>query len=106
MWILGSLPWDYTRSLCPEIVDRALSHRHAGIARRLLGGMPHAVIAEVVPPIMAQVLVEADYDEYRRSAELFEYLGLSEELAALCSKALRSEGPDIREVGEDYRRVP
>lgn len=62
MWILGSLPWDYTRSLCPEIVDRALSHRHAGIARRLLGGMPHAVIAEVVPPIMAQVLVEADYD--------------------------------------------
>ena len=62
MWILGSLPWDYTRSLCPEIVDRALSHRHAGIARRLLGGMPHAVIAEVVPPIMAQVLVGADYD--------------------------------------------
>jgi hypothetical protein len=53
---------------------------------------------QLVPPL----LETADYDDYRRLAELLAHVNAWELLGELTRRALASADPDTREVGDDF----
>jgi hypothetical protein len=92
-------PWRFLNLL----VSTALSHREALRVRQILGRVAHNDLEAAVPPVVwEQLKTTPDYDAYRRLAELLAYLGLDEALQELRHRALGSDDPDVREVGEDF----
>lgn len=101
--LLGTMDVEYTISLANDLCVAVLSHRDTLMARELLGRLPHSDAAHILPPIVWAHLDKINEDDaYRRFAELFDHLGLSEALDELDQRALKSSDPNIREVGEDY----
>jgi len=101
---LGILDPSWTLAVLPEVVAYGvLSHRHALVARRLLGRIAEAELTPALDAVWLAREPSADYDEWRRIAEAFKYTGLHSSLARLTVEALTSSDPNIREVGEDYR---
>lgn len=101
--LLGCLDTSITQDLTRTLVRTALSHRYALQARQLLGRLSHREASQLVPPAVWRQLQETDDDDaYRRMAELFQFLGLTESLDELCSRAAASSDPDIQEVAEDF----
>jgi len=97
------LDTDYSAALIDELVSASLSHRNALRVRQILGRLPHAQAKHVVPPaVWRQLQATADYDAFRRMAELLSHLGLRGALSQLSAQALKSSDPDIREVGADF----
>jgi hypothetical protein len=106
--MLGLLETDYSEAFVDQLVGASLSHRNALRVRQILGRLPYDQTERIVPPAVWRLLQEeadrgeADYDAYRRMAELLSHLGLRGALSQLSAQALESSDPDIREVGEDY----
>jgi hypothetical protein len=107
LFLLGVLETDYTAGLVDCLVATALTHGKALFARQLLGRLPYAQAAELVPPaVWRQLDATGDDDAYRRLAELLQHLGLRDALRELCERAMASPDPDTREVGEDFMPSP
>lgn len=105
--VLSYLDEDYTIALADRLVAASLSHRDALAVREVLGRLSWQEAARVVPPaVWAQLDETGDDDAYRRLAELLRHLGLTEALRRLCQRALASDDPDVREVGEDFAAGP
>lgn len=105
IWTLALLPPRFTKPLIGELISRSISERYGGEARWLLGRLPHAEAAQVVPGLVHDELRQpgADYFTYHQLASLLDHLGLVEALAELVLRASASDDPDIREVADDFR---
>jgi hypothetical protein len=88
--------------LLPELVEMAQSHRWAGYARHAIGAARSDQIIPALRQLLPAVLQTADYDSYRRLAELLSHIRAWHLLGELCQRALASDDTDIREVGEDF----
>lgn len=101
--ILGLLDTSYTAELVDTLVSASLSHRDALAVREVLGRLTYREAQRIVPPAVDRQLARTpDDDAYRRLAELLDHLGLARALRLLAERALASDDPDIREVGEDF----
>jgi hypothetical protein len=95
---------DDTLTLLPQLVGHALSHRWALYARQAIGAAQarrdrlHPALQEIIVPR----LDAADDDECRRFAELLAHVEAWDVLRLLTQRALASDDPDTREVGEDF----
>ena len=92
-----------TELLLPEVLALSLSHRDALHVRELLGRLPRPYLDEHLPPLVDELLLERDYDTFRRMAELLRHLGLDTSLTALLDQAQDDPDPEIREVANDFR---
>ncbi len=93
---------DDTLTLLPQLVEHALSHRWAGFAREAIGAAPYRLTHPALKEIVLPRLDSADDDEYRRFAELLAHVEAWDLLRQLTKRALASDDPDIREVGDDF----
>jgi hypothetical protein len=101
--LLGYLDTDYTIALVDSLVAISISHSDALAVRRLLGRLAYEEATRTVPAAVWKQLDETpDDDAYRRLAELLRHLGLAAALRELCERALGSDDPEVREVGEDF----
>jgi hypothetical protein len=101
--LVSVLPTEYTGALADVLVERALSHRDALLVRQIFGRLPRHEVVSVVPAaVWGQLAKAPDFDEYRRLAELLDYLGLDDALRRLCEVALESPDPEIRAVGTEF----
>jgi len=87
-----------------DLVPIALNDRDAVLVRQVLGRLAHADLSSRLPPIIWLRLESADDHDVRRFGELFDHLGLLDELKRLRHWALMNGDPTIREVGKDFRR--
>ncbi len=100
--LLNNIHPDFTVLLADRLVALSLSHRDALLVRQILGRLSYEQAQGVVPAaVWRQLDSTDDYDAYRRLAELLAHLGLTQSLRQLCERALASQDPDVREVGED-----
>ncbi|MGW7520434.1 hypothetical protein ACWGJ2_33125 [Streptomyces sp. NPDC054796] len=101
--LLAALGTDITEALIPPLLRTALRVRDTLRVRQVLGRLPHSVAETAVPPAVRKLLDEAvESDDYRRMAELLDYLGLDAALRDLCVRARESIDEEIREVAEDF----
>lgn len=82
------------------------THPQVGLARTVLGRLDTGWLASVLPPRVEERLSHpgADWEDYRRLAELLSALGQRSLLAEVVRRAALSGDEDIREVAEDFRR--
>lgn len=103
MVVLGVLPTEYTVEAADLLVHASTSDRDALLVRQTFGRLPRYQVVDVVPPAVWRFVAQgADYVEYRRLAELLDYLALDDALRLLCEVALDSDDPETREVGREY----
>ncbi len=103
MVVLGVLPTEYTVEVADLLVHASTSDRDALLVRQIFGRLPRHQVVDVVPPAVWRFVAQgADYVEYRRLAELLDYLALDDALRLLCEVALDSDDSETREVGRDY----
>jgi hypothetical protein len=103
MIVLGVLPTEYTVEVADLLVDASTSDRDALLVRQIFGRLPRGQVVDVVPPAVWRFVAQgADYVEYRRLAELLDYLALDDALRLLCEVALDNDDPETREVGREY----
>lgn|SRR5262249_9102593 len=95
---------DPALDLLEDVLDRAESHRDAGLAKQVPGRLPRATLAQPLHDAVVRRLDRADDDQYRCLAGLLRHLGLVVTLQALVDRALQSADRHIREVGEDFRQ--
>ncbi|SDP06069.1 hypothetical protein SAMN04515671_2836 [Nakamurella panacisegetis] len=102
--VLRELPPDAILPHVGVVADIATrTHGQVGLAREVLSKVDRdAAIRLVVPQIEAMLAADADWETYRRSAEVLVMLGARGALSHLVSLALKSDDADIREVGEDF----
>lgn len=91
-----------TLELLPQLVELALSHRWAGRARQAIGSARRDRLIPALEEIVLPRLGSADWDEYRRLAELLAHVEAWDILRQLTQRALTSDDLDTREVGEDF----
>ncbi len=103
MYLLLVADTDLCLALLPEIFGEVFRIRRTLQVRQVLGRLPRKTLKAELPPLVDQQMLTADYDEFRRMAELLEHLGLSEELAALVQRGSESDDPDIRDAATDYQ---
>ncbi|MFI6645336.1 hypothetical protein [Streptomyces sp. NPDC050504] len=89
-------------ALLPELVEWTRSHRYARFARQAINAIPSERLLPVLEPLILERLDSADGEEYLRYAELLFHIEARELLGRLTARALASDDPDTREVGEDY----
>jgi len=92
---------DDVPALLELLVDNSMTHAFALDARRAIWSRRSAVQAQLQESVERR-LVTADDDEYRRLAELLDYLDDRETLRRLIQTALDSPDPEINEVGADF----
>jgi hypothetical protein len=103
LFFLGSVDTRYTLLAIPELVYLATLHGYATLVREVLGRIPYREAESHVPAAVWHELdKQDDEDTYMCLAALLEYLGLIDALRQLCDRALRSDDPEVREVGESY----
>jgi hypothetical protein len=103
MVVLGVLPTEYTVEVADLLVHASTSDRDALLVRQIFGRLPRHQVVDVVPPAVWRFVAQgADYVEYRRLAELLDYLALDDALRLLCEVALDSDDSETREVGREY----
>lgn len=88
--------------LLPRLIEMAQSHRWAGDARQAIGAARRDRLIPAIQQLLPPLLDTADYDGYRRLAELLAHVGAWQSLGELTRRALSSADPDTREVGEDF----
>jgi hypothetical protein len=88
--------------LLPALIDMAQSHRWAGYARHAIAATCRDRLLPALQQLIPPLLETADYDDYRRLAELLAHVQAWQLLADLTQRALASTDPDMREVGEDF----
>ena len=103
--VLSQLDTSFTLALIQLVVEASISHRDALLARQVVARMSYASYAAAVPPVVDQLLEDADDDAYRRLAELLDHLGLYAHLQRLSERASDSSDADIREVGSDFAQL-
>jgi hypothetical protein len=107
LYILRLIEDEYTVALINDLVDVSLSESAMLYARETLGRLPHTDLEHLVPAAVWQLLeTEDDTDAYQRLAELLSHLGLNDALRELCQRALASDDPVTRRVGEEYMPAP
>lgn len=92
------------RQLFPEVVRAAsAAHSDLQLARTVLLSLDSRWLERNLPMEIERILEQgADFDEYRRLAELLNILR-SPYLAVLVERAAASPDPHIREVADDFR---
>jgi hypothetical protein len=72
------------------------------LVRQILGRLLYREVRARVPPLVDG----ADDHDFRRFAELLEYLGLGEALEALCVRAEAHPDEGVREVAVEFGAAP
>lgn len=88
--------------LLPKLIELAQSHRWAGYARQAIGAARRDRLIPAIQQLVPPLLDTADWDAYRRLAELLAHTEAWQSLGELTRRALSSADPDTREVGEDF----
>lgn len=94
-------------SLVEPVFDAAATtHGHVGLARDVLGRLDPGWLSRALAPLVDDALdgENADWETYRRTAEVLDLLGQEALLMSLVERARSSEDPDVLEVAEDYQR--
>ncbi len=105
--ILGDAPVELAMSLFDLVFDRAVrTHGPVAAARQVMARLDSGWLFLALRPLVAARLRDpsADWEDYRRVAEVLEQLDQLSILEEVVAIALRSTDPDVREVAEDYRR--
>lgn len=106
-WDTGAALWylrefyDGTPALLEPLVDAALSERTALWARQAIARVSSDRLVPELEPIVLARLDGADDLDYRRLAELLAHVQAWPVLHKLVLRALASDDPDTREVGDD-----
>ncbi len=109
MRILKDLPCDKTMELFEPVFARATStHGYVSLARELLSRLDAGWLFHALRPVIKRRLEspEADWEDYRRIAEVLRELDQHAHLADLVVRAEQSSDTDILEVAEDFRHTP
>ncbi len=93
---------DLCLALLPEVFGEVFNTRVTLLVREVLGRLPRKTLEAELLPLIDKQMLTAEYDEFRRMAELLEHLGLSEALRALVQRGSESDDPDIRDAATDY----
>ena len=102
--LLSMLPPERTESVISHVVPLAVDDRDAVIVRQLLGRLSRHRSRQLVAPVVDALLDDADDHDYRRLAELLDFLGLSEVAEDLCRRAADSPDEGISEVAKEFGR--
>jgi hypothetical protein len=97
--------WDDGLSLLPELVELSTSHRWALAARQAIDRIPRDRLLPSLEPLILDRLDSADYDEYRRFAQLLAHVAAWELLGQLAARGLASNDPDTREAAQDFTKA-
>ena len=100
----GFLDTAGVRVLAPALVYWSTVLRYRERVLRLLGRLGRRGICQVVVPCVRRELstpVEPDWWDYRCHAGILYHFGLYDEVAWVAERALASEDPEVREVGQD-----
>lgn len=100
----GFLDTAGVRDLAPALVYWSTVLRYRDRVLRLLGRLGRRGICQVVVPCVRRELstpVEPDWWDYRCHAGTLYHFGLYDEVAWVAERALASEDPEVREVGQD-----
>ena len=100
----GFLDTAGVRALAPALVYWSTVLRYRERVLRLLGRLGRRGICQVVVPCVRRELstpVEPDWWDYRCHAGTLYHFGLYDEVAWVAKRALTSEDPEVREVGQD-----
>jgi hypothetical protein len=102
--LVRTLPDEQVRELVPELFRAALVSRAEILlpAREALGRLDGGWLSIALGPEVDRTLVDADWEAYRRLAELLHGLGQAALLARVVASAGRSDDEDIREVADDF----
>ena len=102
--LVRTLPDDRVRDLVPELVQAALISRPEILvpAREALGRLDAGWLSLALRPEVERVLPDADWEVYRRLAELLRHLGQEALLARVVAAAAESDDEDVREVADDF----
>ena len=76
------------------------------LCRTLLAELSKEKFLARIKPVEEKILSEGTDWEYRRGAELYDFLGYEELLQNLLAKAYVDENPDIKEIAEDFDFKP
>jgi hypothetical protein len=85
-------------------VAATTTHSQVGLARDVLGRLDPGWLASALSSPVEERLShpDADWEDYRRLAELLLALGQRTHLTAVVERARRSNDEDVREVAEDF----
>ena len=100
----GFLDTAGVRVLAPALVYWSTVLRYRERVLRLLGRLGRRGICQVVVPCVRRELstpVGLDWWDYRCHAGILYHFGLYDEVAWVAERALASEDPEVREVGQD-----
>jgi hypothetical protein len=102
---LRDAPVELVMDLIEPLTEAATTtHGEVGLAREVLGRVDPGWLAGVLPPLVEQRLAPAaDWEDYRRLAELLSTLGQHALLAEVVRRAAGSDDEDIREVAADFQ---
>ncbi|MFB7911507.1 hypothetical protein ACFC1T_34255 [Kitasatospora sp. NPDC056076] len=98
---LQRLPDDVV-PLLGQLVDISMSPKFALEARKAIASRNPQVTRPAVRRLVEERLSAADADDWRRLAELLDFLGDREGIRELVARAAANGDPEIREVGEDF----
>jgi hypothetical protein len=104
--VLSVLDPEVTVGVLDQVVGLAAGDRDAVLIRQILGRLPYREVRAGVPPVVDVELDDADDHDFRRFAELLEYLGLGEALDVLCVRAEGHPDEGVREVATEFGRSP
>jgi hypothetical protein len=102
--LVRTLPDDRVRDLVPELVQAALVSRAEILlpAREALGRLDAGWLSVALDAEVDRALAGADWEVYRRLAELLDRLGQQALLARVVASARAADDEDIQEVAEDF----
>jgi hypothetical protein len=86
----------------PVILPHRARDREHPQLKRLLGRLSRHNSRQLVPPLVDALLDDADDHDYRRFAELLDFLGLMDALSELRHRASTNQDESIREVATDF----
>jgi hypothetical protein len=93
---------DATSDVLPDLIELATDDRTALLARQAIL-RAHPSRSQLRQHVVGR-LDTADGLDFRRFAELLDYLSAGDLLQELVERAGASDDPDTREVAEDFRR--
>jgi hypothetical protein len=103
LFILRFMDADYTLACLDDLVAMSVSARHSQRISELLGMLPHADAANLVPPaVWRQLEASPDQETYLQLGSLLEHLGLCDALAELLNRSQASDDADIREAPDFF----
>lgn len=105
--VLRDAPVELVMDLVDLIFLRATrTHGHVALARQVIARLDPGWLFLALPPLVKERLnaPEADWEDYRRIAEVLKDLDQLVILEQLVALARTSADPDILEVADDYRR--